>query len=72
MPDVLPDPNSFIPEECDKYVSAQIKITLGYKEVIAKVKQRKRDINGKPIGIPNDNPFLNTRLYEVDLRDGAV
>ena len=45
---------------------------LGDKEVIAMVKRCKRKINGKPIGIYNDNPLLETRLYEVELPDGTV
>ena len=30
------------------------------------------NINGKSIGISNDNPFLNTMLYKSELPDGAV
>ena len=45
---------------------------LGDEEVIATVKRRKRDINDKPIEIFNDNPIIDTRLYEVELLDGAV
>ena len=47
-------------------------ISLSDEDFIAMIKRRKRDINGKPIGIYNDNPLLNTKLYEVDLPDGAV
>ena len=47
-------------------------MTLGDMEVIATVKRHKRDINVKPIGISDDNPFLDTRLYEAELPDVAV
>ena len=66
------DPDSFTPCEYDHYVSEHIKLPLGDKEVIAKVKRRKRDTNGKTIGISNDNPLLDTRLYRFELPDGAV
>jgi hypothetical protein len=36
------------------------------------VKQRKRDADGKPIGVANLNHLLDTRVYEVELTDGAV
>ena len=72
MPDGPPDLDSFTPEEYYKYVSAHIKMPLSDKEVTATVKRHKRDINGKPIDISNENPLLDTRLYEVELLDGAV
>ena len=72
MPDGPPDPDYFTPEGYNQYVLAQIKIPLGNEEFIAMVKRLKRNINGKPIGISNDNPLLNTRLNEVELPDGAV
>ena len=72
MPDGPQDTASFTPEEYDHYVSAQIKIPLGDEEVIDMVKWHKIDINGKPIGISNENPILDTRLYRVELPDGAV
>ena len=36
----------------------------------AKVTKRLRDANGIPIGTANDNPMLDTRLYEVEYLDG--
>ena len=72
MPDDPPNPDSFTPEEYYQCVLAQIKIPLGDEEVIATVKRRKRKINVKPIGISNDNPLLDTRLYKVDLPNVSV
>ena len=60
--DGTPSPNSFTPEEYNQCVLAQLKISLGCKEVIAAVKRRKSKNNDKPIGISNENPLLNTRL----------
>jgi len=36
----------------------------------AKVTKRLRDANGVPIGVANDNPILDTRVYEVEYMDG--
>ena len=36
----------------------------------ARVTKRLRDANGLPIGMANDNPILDTRLYEVEYLDG--
>ena len=35
-----------------------------------KVVKRLRDANGLPIGTANDNPILDSRLYEVEYLDG--
>ena len=47
-------------------------MSLADEDIIATAKRRKRGINGKPIGISNDNPLLDTNLYKVELPDGAV
>ena len=36
----------------------------------ARVTKRLRDANGIPIGTANDNPILDSRLYEVEYIDG--
>ena len=36
----------------------------------AKVTKRLRDANGLPIGTANDNPILDSRIYEVEYLDG--
>ena len=36
----------------------------------AKVTKRLRDAQGLPIGTANDNPILDTRIYEVEYLDG--
>ena len=42
------------------------------KEVIATLKRPKRGNSVKLIGISNDNPLLDTRLYEVELPNSSV
>lgn len=33
---------------------------------------RKRSADGSPIGLANQNPFLDTRQYEVQFPDGST
>ena len=37
----------------------------------ATVKKRAVDVEGRPIGKPNDNPLLDSRRYEVEYDDGT-
>ena len=36
----------------------------------AKVTKRLKDTNGIPIGMADQNPLLDTRMYKVELADG--
>ena len=36
------------------------------------MKKRLKDANGRPIGVANDNPILNSRMYEVEYHDEYV
>ena len=36
----------------------------------ARVTKRLRNANGLPIGVANDNPILDTRMYKVEYPDG--
>ena len=72
IPESPPDTDYFTPEEYNQHVSSQIRIPINDEEVITTVKRRKCDINGKPIVIYNENPLINTRLYKVELHDGAI
>ena len=38
----------------------------------ATVKKRKKDEEGKPIGMGNNDPVMDTRLYEVEYSDGTL
>ena len=40
--------------------------------VLAKVRSRKRDAAGNPVGEANSNPILDTRVYELLFPDGRV
>jgi hypothetical protein len=62
-----PTPDSF-----DTYVNMEVSLPRGEDNTMefAKVTKRMRDNDGNPIGVANDNPILDTRLYEVEWHDG--
>ena len=55
----------------DTYLNMELALPRNGAEVeFAKVTKRLRDKNGLPIGTANDNPILDTRIYEVEFPDG--
>ena len=64
--------NNFTPEVMeDTY--ANIELAMSRDDTgpeFAKVTKRLCDANGNPIGTVNDNPLLDTRIYEVAYSDG--
>ena len=58
------------PEIGDNYLSAEISIPRGGSMVKGRVKSRKRDADGNPIGRADANPILDTRAYIVEFNDG--
>ena len=42
----------------------------GYRHEFARVKKRLKYANARPIGVANDNPILDSRMYEVEYNDG--
>lgn len=69
---VQPEADDFDAETSyDKYISAQVLLPKGDGLVSGKVIKRKRDDNGNPVGRSNQNPLLDTRVYEVHFPDGT-
>eukprot|EP00956_Cyclotella_meneghiniana_P018312 scaffold30420_cov55-Cyclotella_meneghiniana.AAC.1 len=56
----------------DFYVNAEVVLPVANGEERATVIRRKRDSDGRPIGVANKNPALDTRLYEVCFPDGRT
>ena len=55
----------------DTYVNMELALPRSGGEVeFARVTKRHRDKDGLPIGTANDNPILDTRVYEVEYPDG--
>ena len=44
----------------------------GDRPEFSRVKKILKDANGRPIGVANDNPILESRMYEVEYRDEYV
>ena len=42
----------------------------GSEPAFVRVKKRRRDANGLPIETSNENPILDSRVYEVEYQDG--
>jgi hypothetical protein len=56
----------------DQYVGASVTLPIGDTMVSAKVRGRKRMLDGSVAGKANKNPILDTRTYEVEFPDGQV
>jgi hypothetical protein len=67
-----PDADDFTPEAYDQYLTAKVLLPQSGELQQATVIARKRDRDGKPIGKRNENPLLDTRVYEVQHPNGAT
>ena len=55
----------------DQYLNKEIALAGGENDVqFGRVSKRLRDAEGRPIGLADDNPLLDTRQYTVEFRDG--
>jgi hypothetical protein len=68
----MPEMDDFTPESYDEYLTAQILLPVGGEMAKGQVIKRRRDQNGRPIGLSNSNPMLDTREYEVQFPDGST
>ena len=56
----------------DNIIRAEVLLPQGENMKPAKVKGRAKDINGNVIGSYDDNPILNSLVYDVEFEDGVV
>ena len=61
-------PTSF----ADTLVNAEVLLPKGEGSQLARVIHRSVDENGEVIGDHNNNPILNTILYDVEFPDGDI
>ena len=68
----IPEADTPTPEVLDDtYLNMEISLPRDSDgPEFARVAKRLRDANGIPIGTANDNPILDSRLYEVEYLDG--
>ena len=74
-PEIRDEDETFTPDTVgDDYLDEEVKMTFGASGTDApeygRVTKRLRDAEGRPIGVANKNPMLDTREYEVEFRDG--
>ena len=67
---VIPQEDS-TKEAFDTLINAEVSINVNDKHALGKVTKRAREADGRPIGRRDDNPFLDTRMYEVRMPDGS-
>ena len=55
----------------DRYLNMELTLPMGDdpNPQLAKVTKRLRDANGIPIGMANESPILDSRMYEVEYQD---
>jgi hypothetical protein len=56
----------------DKFLQSQVLLPKGDETKLGRVVKRQRDENGNLLGKSNDNPLLNTAVYEVEFEDGII
>ena len=70
--DTIPEADDYTPEVLeDTYLNMEVALPRDDEgPELARVTKRMRDANGIPIGTANDNPILDSRIYEVEYLDG--
>ena len=69
--DILDHDAPFV-EEGDKYIGLKVPLPHPKGEMQqGTIKQRKRNHDGTLVGSANDNPLLDTSVYEVEFADGS-
>jgi hypothetical protein len=60
------------PDTFDTYLNMEISLPRGQNDELeyGRVAKRAKDTDGNPIGVANENPILDTRMYEVQWLDG--
>lgn len=56
----------------DRFIHAEVSLPQGEKLSSAKVIGVSKDSNGDSVGLFNENPLLNTIIYDVEFPDGMV
>ena len=71
-PDVKEADELFTPDTYDQYLQMELVLQQGdsLEPRLARVTKRLKDANGIPIGMADQNPLLDTRMYEVQFADG--
>ena len=70
--DALPQPPAPTADAFDTYLHMELSLPRGETDNMqfARVKKRKIDDDGVPVGVANDNPLMDNRIYVVEWADG--
>ena len=70
--EVKEDDDHFTPDMYDTYLNMELAFLQGdsLEPRMARVTKTLKDADGIPIGSADDNPLLNTRMYEVEYLNG--
>jgi hypothetical protein len=62
------------PDSFDPYVNMEVSLPRGQDSTMefARVLKRKKNSDGNPVGIANDNLILDSRMYVVEWSDGRT
>ena len=71
-PEIKEADELFTPDTYDQYLQMELALPQGdsLEPQMARVMKRLKDSNGIPIGTADQNPLLDTRMYEVEFVDG--
>ena len=56
----------------DAFITMEVLLPNGEEKQLAQVLRRSLDENGRHVGRYNDNPVLNTAVYDVEFPDGTI
>jgi len=56
----------------DQYLSAELLVPHQGEMRKGRVIARKRDAHGNPVGVANNNPLLDSRMYEIEFPEGNI
>jgi hypothetical protein len=70
----IKDADDYTPDTNDSYLKMELGLPREADDNLqhAVVKKRALDNDGKPIGTANDNPLMDSRMYEVEFIDGTI
>jgi hypothetical protein len=71
-PNPMPEIEDYTPKGYDKYVGAQIMLPAADGWIKGTIVKRAKNEAGNPNGRRNNNPFLDTIKYKVQLSDGTT
>ena len=69
---LMPEVEEVTAEEYDEYIGAEVLMPSGDGHMKAVVKRRTHNDDGKPVGLKNSNPILDTREYHLEYEDGST